>query len=152
VLFSDMGMLDSATAGCQALLRLAADGCAERLLIQRGRGAEVVAARKAKPPTDPMNMLSLAQALALAGDPVAARRQLAAALAAAGTRYVREDYVAATYLTLGDTARALEWLDRGLTAEAANMAQINRNWRFKPLHGNPGFAAIVRKAGLELRP
>jgi hypothetical protein len=27
------------------------------------------------------------------------------------------------------------------------MAQINRAWRFKPLHGNPGFAAIVRKAG-----
>ncbi len=32
------------------------------------------------------------------------------------------------------------------------MAQINRAWRFKPLHGNPGFAAIVRKAGLQLWP
>ena len=121
-IFSNMGMLDSATAACQALLRMAPDNCDERLLIQRGRAAEVVAARKARPPTDPVEMLSLAEALARAGDTAAARRQLSAALAAAGTRYVREDYVAAAYLALGDTARTLEWLERGLDAQAANMA------------------------------
>jgi eukaryotic-like serine/threonine-protein kinase len=152
LLFSNLGMLDSATAVCQALRRVAADPCDERLLLLRGRAAEVVAARKARPPTDPVDMLSLAEALARAGDTLAARRQLSAALAAAGTRYVREDYVAATYLALGDTTRTLEWLERGLAAQAANMAQINRSWRFKPLHGNPGFAAIVRKAGLKLWP
>jgi serine/threonine-protein kinase len=152
VIFSNMGRLDSATAACQALLRLASDNCNERLLLQRGRAAEVVAARKATTPTDPVDMLSLAEALARAGDTAAARRQLSAALAAAGSRYVREDYVAAAYLALGDTARTLEWLDRGLDAQAANMAQINRSWRFKPLRGNPGFAAILRKAGLQLWP
>jgi hypothetical protein len=83
---------------------------------------------------------------------VAARRQLSAALAAAGSQYVREDYVAGVYLALGDTTRTLEWLGRGLDAQAADMAQINRAWRFKPLHGNPGFDAIVRKAGLRLWP
>lgn len=97
-------------------------------------------------------MLILAEALARMGDTLAARRQLSAALAAAGTRYVREDLVAASYLALGDTARTLEWLERGLDAQAANMAQINRAWRFKPLHGNPGFAAIVKRAGLRLLP
>lgn len=71
---------------------------------------------------------------------------------AAGSRYVREDCVAFVYLALGDTAQALEWLDRGLTAEAANMSWINRSWRFQPLHGNPGFAATLRKAGLPLVP
>jgi tetratricopeptide (TPR) repeat protein len=152
VLFSNLGMLDSATAVCQALRRMAADPCDERLLIQRGRAAEVVAARKARPPTDPVDMLNFAEALARAGDTVAARRQLSAALAAAGSRYVREDYVAGVYLALGDTARTLEWLERGLAAQAANMAQVNRAWRFTPLHGNPGFAAIVRKAGLTLWP
>ncbi len=131
---------------------MASDACDERLLIQRGRAAEVVAARKAKPPTDPEDMLTFAEALARAGDTAAARRQLSAALAAAGSRYVREDYVAGVYLALGDTTRTLEWLERGLDAQAANMAQINRAWRFKPLHGNPGFAAIVRKAGLRLLP
>jgi tetratricopeptide (TPR) repeat protein len=151
-IFSNLGMLDSATAACQALRRLATDACDERLIIQRGRAAEVVAARRARPPTDPAGMLNLAEALARAGDTVAARRQLSAALAAAGSRYVREDYVAGVYLALGDTARTLEWLERGLDAQAANMAQINRAWRFKPLHGNPGFAAIVRKAGLRLWP
>jgi hypothetical protein len=90
--------------------------------------------------------------LARAGDTAAARHQLSAALVAAGNRYVREDYVAAAYLALGDTTRTLEWLERGLDAQAANMAQINRNWRFAPLHGNPGFAAVVRKAGLQLWP
>jgi hypothetical protein len=90
--------------------------------------------------------------LALAGDTAAARRQLSAVLAAVGTRYVREDYVAAVYLALGDTSRTLEWLDRGLAAQAANMAWINRAWRFKPLHGNRGFAAIERKAGLKPWP
>lgn len=144
--------LDSATAACQALRRLAADNCDERLLIQQGRAAEVVAARRTRPPTDPADMLNVAEALARAGDTARGRRQLSAALAAAGSRYVREDYVAGVYLALGDTARTLEWLERGLDAQAANMAQINRAWRFKPLHGNPGFAAIVRKAGLRLRP
>ena len=65
---------------------------------------------------------------------------------------VREDLVAAAYLALGDTSRTLEWLDRGLTAEAANMAWINRSWRFQRLHGNPRFAAIVQRAGLQLLP
>ena len=32
------------------------------------------------------------------------------------------------------------------------MAWINRNWRFRPLYGNPGFAAILRKAGLQPLP
>jgi tetratricopeptide (TPR) repeat protein len=151
-IFSNVGMLDSATAACQALRQLAPAACDERLLIQRGRAAEVVAARKSSPPTEPAEMVILAEALARAGDMVAARRQLSAALAAAGTRYVREDYVAAAYLALGDTTRVLEWLDRGLDAEASDMAQVNRTWTFRPLHGNPGFDAIVRKAGLQPWP
>jgi eukaryotic-like serine/threonine-protein kinase len=153
VIFLDRGMLDSATVACQAVRRLAvADFCEPNLLLRQGRAAEAVAAMKATPPTRPEDMLILADALARAGDAVAARRQLSAALAAAGPRYVREDYVAAAYLSLGDTARALEWLDRALTAQAANMAWINRNWRFRPLYGNPGFAAILRKAGLRPFP
>ena len=151
-IFSNLGMLDSATVLCQALQQIASYSCAEKLLIQRGRSAEAVAALRAKPPTTPEKMLDLAEALAHAGDTVAARRQLSAALTAAGSRYVREDYVASVYLALGDTVRTLEWLERGLDAQAANMPQINRTWRFKALHGNPGFAAIVRKAGLRLWP
>ena len=150
VIFSNLEMLDSASAVCQALRQLAADPCDERLLLQRGRAAEVVAARRGRKPAGPVDMLTLAEALARAGDSVAARRQLSAALVTAGTQYVREDYVAATYLALGDTNRALEWLDRGLAAQAANMAQINRSWRFKSLHGHPGFAGVLRKAGLQL--
>jgi len=151
-IFSNVGMLDSATAACQTLRQQAPDLCDEWLLIQRGRAAEVVAARKARPPTTPEEMLDLADALARVRDTAAARRQLSAALTAAGSRYVREDYVASVYLALGDTTRTLEWLERGLDAQAANMAQINRAWRFKALHGNPGFADIVRKAGLRLLP
>ncbi len=41
IIFSNRGMLDSATAACEALRRLATDTCDERLLIQRGRAAEV---------------------------------------------------------------------------------------------------------------
>jgi eukaryotic-like serine/threonine-protein kinase len=151
-IFSNRGMLDSATAACEAIRRLALGPCEEWLVLERGRAEQLVAARKAKPPSTPEEMLNLAEALARTGDTAAARRQLSAALTAAGSQYVREDYVAAAYLALGDTARTLEWLERGLDAQAANMAQINRNWKFKPLHGNPGFAAIVRKAGLRLWP
>ena len=151
-IFSNLGMVDSATALCQALQRIAFYSCTDHLLIEQGRAAEVVAARKTKPPTTPEEMLEFAEALARAGDASRARRQLSAALTATGSRYVREDYVAGVYLALGDTARTLEWLERGLDAQAANMAQINRAWRFKPLHGNPGFSAIVRKAGLRLLP
>ena len=148
-IFSNLEMFDSATALCQALKRIASYSCAEKLLIQQGRSAEALAAWRAKPPTSPEETLDLAEALAHAGDTAAARRQLSAALTAAGSRYVREDYVASVYLALGDTARTLDWLERGLAAQAANMPQVNRTWRFKPLHGNPGFAAIVRKAGLQ---
>ena len=109
-------------------------------------------AMQTSPPTAPEDTLVLAEALARAGDAAAARGRLSASLAAAGRRYVREDYVAFAYLALGDTARTLEWLDRGLTSQAANMAWINRNWRFRPLYGNPGFAAILRKAGLQPLP
>jgi serine/threonine-protein kinase len=151
-IFANMGMLDSATVLCQALQRMAQNPCAEQLLIQAGRAAEVVAARKTRPPTTQEEMLDLAQAMALAGDVAGARRQLTTALTAAGSRYVREDYVAGVYLALGDTTRTLEWLGRGLDAQAANMAQINRAWRFKSLHGYPPFDAIVRKAGLQPRP
>jgi tetratricopeptide (TPR) repeat protein len=151
-IYSNLEMLDSATAACQALRRLAPDPCDEHLLILRGHAAELVTARKARPPTEPVEMLILAEAQARTGDTAVARRQLAAALATSRTRYVREDYVAAAYLALGDTARTLEWLERGLDAQAANLAQINRAWRFKPLHGNPRFAAILRKVGLRLWP
>ena len=152
VIFLDRSMLDSATAACQALRRLADDRCNANLLMRRGRAAEAITVLQALPPTRPEDMLILSEALARVGDVAAARRELSAALAAAGSHYVREDYVAFAYLALGDTARTLEWLDRGLTAEAANMAWVNRNWRFQPMHGNPGFAAILRKAGLQPLP
>jgi serine/threonine-protein kinase len=152
VIFLDRDMVDSASAACQALRRLADDRCDANVLMRRGRAAEAVTILKRTPPTKPEEMLLLSEALARSGDAAAARRELSAALAAAGPRYVREDYVAFAYLALGDTVRTLEWLDRGLTAEAANMAWINRNWRFEPLHGNAGFAAILRKAGLQLVP
>ena len=151
-ILSNAGRLDSAKALCQQLQRIAPDPCTQNLLIQEGRSAEVVAAAKASPAKTPDEMVRLAEAMARTGDTVAARRELAAALNAAGSGYVREDYVAGVYLALGDTTRALEWLDRGLDAMAANMAQINRLWRFQPLHGNAGFAAVVRKAGLQLSP
>jgi TolB-like protein/Tfp pilus assembly protein PilF len=149
---TNAGRLDSAGTICRAVQLIAASPCDEQLLIVRGRAAEVVAARRTRPPATQEEMLDLAQAMALAGDPAGARRQLSAALSAAGSRYVREDYVAAVYLALGDTARTLDWLNRGLDAEAANMAQINRSWRFKALHGYPPFDAIVRKAGLQPSP
>jgi len=151
-LLTNRGMLDSANVLCQALQRIATDDCPQAQLLARGRAAEVVAMFGATPQTAPEPMLTLAEALARTGDTARARRQLSAALAAAGTRYVREDRVAGVYLALGDTAGSLEWLNRGLDAMAANMAQINRNWRFKPLHGNAGFAAILQKAGLRLWP
>jgi len=152
VIFLDRDMVDSASAACQALRRLANDRCDANVLMRRDRAAEAVTILKKTPPPKPEDMLLLSEALAKSGDAAAARRELSAALAAAGPRYVREDYVAFTYLALGDTARTLEWLDRGLTAQAANMAWINRNWRFRPLYGNPGFAAILRKAGLRPFP
>jgi serine/threonine-protein kinase len=152
VIFSNLGVMDSASAVCQELLRLASDTCAQRLLLQRARVAEIVAAMKATPPADPEARLIFTEALARSGDVSAARRELSALVAAAETRYIREDLVAAAYLALGDTSRTLEWLDRGLTAEAANMAWINRSWRFRRLHGNSQFAAIVQRAGLPVLP
>jgi eukaryotic-like serine/threonine-protein kinase len=152
VIFSDLGMLDSAAAVCREIRRLAPSPCEEELLLHRGRYAEAVAALKVTPPADQGLRLIFVEALARAGDVTGARRELSTMIDSSRAHYVREDYVAAAYLALGDTSRALKWLDRGLTAEAANMAWINRAWRFRPLHGNPNFADIVRRAGLRLLP
>ncbi|MBA2627882.1 MAG: hypothetical protein H0U85_07700, partial [Gemmatimonadales bacterium] len=149
-IFSDRRMLDSASAACEALVQIVAnDDCRQDLLIEGGRASEAVTGWRANPPTTATGMLSFATALAASGDSIAARRQLAAGLAAAGSHYIREDMVAAVYLSLGDTVRTLEWLERGVDAQAANMSTINRIWQFTPLHGNPRFDAIVRKVGLQ---
>jgi Predicted integral membrane protein len=50
-IFQNLGRVDSASAVCETLKRLAPSACAEELLIQRGRSAEVVAGWRAQRPS-----------------------------------------------------------------------------------------------------
>jgi hypothetical protein len=95
---------------------------------------------------------NLAYSLALAGETSEARRELAKAVAAARTQYVREDAVAAAYLSLGDRDEAIRWLERGLEADAANITSLNVSELFVELRSDPRFQAIVRRAGLPVVP
>jgi serine/threonine-protein kinase len=148
--FADLGMLDSAAVMCDGMQRLVpTEACTVIDLMLRGRYAEAVAqARSGADSARGVSAVLRARLVALAGDTVTARRQLAAVLDAAAKRYVQEDKIAVVYLALGDTTRALDWLERGLDARDANMSHFNREWEFKALHTNARFIALVRAAGL----
>jgi eukaryotic-like serine/threonine-protein kinase len=68
----------------------------------------------------------------------------------ARVRRIDPEAFAFVALGLGDTARALEWLERGERERSFYLPFIAADPIFAPLHGNPRFQAIVRR--LRLRP
>jgi tetratricopeptide (TPR) repeat protein len=87
---------------------------------------------------------------------LAGRRAEARSIQDTLEQMAREGYVSPVWLSvipigLGDTARALDWLERGYRERA--MIMIFLAWPvFDPLRGQPRFQEIVRAIGLTIPP
>jgi hypothetical protein len=68
----------------------------------------------------------------------------------AQARYIDPEAFALVDIGVGDTARALGWLERGARERSFYLPLIGADPVFAPLHGNPRFLEIVRTIGLHL--
>ncbi len=93
----------------------------------------------------PTGLGELARGLALSGQPVRARAELATLLVMAKTRYVEADLVARVYAALGEDDLALTWLERGLAERATKMTLLEVDPQYDRLRGNVAFAALLAR-------
>lgn len=89
----------------------------------------------------------LGLAYALAGRAAEARAILREVESRASRSYVPKDQIAVLHLGLGDTTRALEWLERAVDENHWWMYQISQTPIWRPLYANPRFLALVDRVG-----
>ncbi len=123
-----------------------------RIYLRTGRYDLALAEfAKIRGPT-PGSFGDVGQALALSGRRAEALAELDRVLELSTQRYVSAVDIAAIYASLGDTEKALLWLDRGLQQRASTLGFLAQNPAFDGLHGDPRFAAIVDRIGIWKRP
>ena len=64
------------------------------------------------------------------------------------TQYVTSYAVALVHTALGQRDSAFSWLDRAVDERTHWLVWLNRDLRWKPLRGDPRFAAVVHRVGL----
>lgn len=67
-------------------------------------------------------------------------------------RYITPEAFAEVAVGLGDTARALDWLERGYRERSFFLPFIGADPIYVPLHGSPRYQRIVRAIGLQVVP
>jgi len=145
--------MDLAREYCRRFTQLEprGEGCEANLLLVEGRYREAAALRERMFAGEGEALrlrCGLAQALALAGDTVAARRELAQLETKARTRYVDGFWMAVAYAALGDRPHALDWVERAVADHSANAMTIRVDSKLESLRGDPRFEALARRAGL----
>ena len=77
-------------------------------------------------------------------------------LVRAGLRALREQhaqhaayYVAQVYAGRGQVDTAFEWLERAYAQRDAGLLSLKRDYFFRPLHGDPRWAALLTKLRLD---
>jgi eukaryotic-like serine/threonine-protein kinase len=96
----------------------------------------------------PMAVAAHAFALAAAGRREEARGELQKMLAVARDGYLSPYYFALIYTELGERDEAFRWAERGVRARDCWMLFVAAEPWFAPLHGDPRWQAVVRRAGL----
>lgn len=94
----------------------------------------------------PSGLLLVAAVLARTDLPDSARAVLERGRAAAPDRPLTHYYGANVHLLLGEESRALEQLERYLTAQPNDRAYVASDWWWEPLREVPGFVALVGSA------
>jgi TolB-like protein/Tfp pilus assembly protein PilF len=89
--------------------------------------------------------LSLAHAMAAAGDRESARVILASIEQKSPEDYVPSYEVAKVHIALGDTGEALRWLERAYTERSHSMAFLRVDPQLQPLRDHPQFQRLVAR-------
>ena len=92
------------------------------------------------------NILSaLGQVAALSGDSARARAMLDQLAAQARTEYVQSTCFARVHMGLGETGRALDWLEKGCEQRELTLSMLKVHPVYDPLRSEPRFQAILRE-------
>ncbi|HEY1239653.1 MAG TPA: tetratricopeptide repeat protein [Bryobacteraceae bacterium] len=95
---------------------------------------------------DVPNIVSaIGQVLAASGDASGAYESLAQLTARARETYVPSTSFALLHLSLGETERALDWLETGCEQHELTVAMINVHPVYDPLRAEPRFQALLRQ-------
>jgi hypothetical protein len=65
------------------------------------------------------------------------------------SQYVRRTRLAMIETCLGNTGAAFEWLEKGAASHELDMAQLRSLPLLGPLRGDPRFASLLEKVGLQ---
>lgn len=65
-------------------------------------------------------------------------------------RYIDPEALAMVAIGLGDTAGALDWLDRGRDQRSFYLPLVAADPIYEPLHRNARFLQLVRAIGLDI--
>jgi eukaryotic-like serine/threonine-protein kinase len=115
-------------------------------LVAQGRGEEALAEAE-REPEERLRLLALAiihHALGHASESDAALRSLIEQHGDAAPFQVAESFGAR-----GEVDSAFEWLERAYQQRDAGLAEMKLNARFRTLHGDPRWAAFLRRMGFE---
>lgn len=87
----------------------------------------------------------IAAAQAQLGHPELARQVVDTMVSESKRRYVRPEFLAWAYLSIGDKNKALDILDQAMNTRAGGMVYAIVDPRWKPLRGDPRFQAIIAR-------
>jgi serine/threonine protein kinase/Flp pilus assembly protein TadD len=118
-----------------------------RILEQSGRAAEAVPEYLTvlAHEDDPRMRAGLACAYALAGNPAAARAEIAKLLALPSDRHVPPYALAGPLALLGDHDAAIARLEEGLATHDRAMVYVRVNPRLDSLRGDPRYQSIIER-------
>lgn len=91
----------------------------------------------------------LGEAYAMAGNAAKAREILDQLEERARAGYVSPYHFAYVYTGLGDTDRAMDWLERAVAERTGPAYSIKGSFLLAPLHTHPRFRALLRQMKLE---
>ncbi|HUO84764.1 MAG TPA: tetratricopeptide repeat protein, partial [Thermoanaerobaculia bacterium] len=97
----------------------------------------------------PIVRASLAHTRASTGDTTAARADLASLIQQKERRYVSPYDIAVVHSGLREIDQAFDWLERAIDDRSAWMVFLRVDQRLDPLRGDPRFADILRRSGIE---
>jgi tetratricopeptide (TPR) repeat protein len=89
--------------------------------------------------------VTLGYSLALAGDPSYAREMAAELEERRQTEYISPVELATVYIALGDSQKALDWVEAAVVDRRGWSAYLRVHPVLDPLRGEPRFAALVER-------
>jgi hypothetical protein len=98
--------------------------------------------------SNPQPKGSLGHAYGLAGKPGKAQKIVDELLTRAKTEYVSAWAIAVIYIGMGETDRAMEWLEKAYQDRNASLVWLKVNPEFDPIRSDPRFKDLLARLKL----